>query len=420
MTEAVSAQGAAKAPRLVRRERMLVLILLAVIPLSQIPIDAYTPAIPDMITELNTSSTLVQNSVSAYVLGMSIGLLPIGIIADARGRKPTLLVCLGILFVASLGCALTGDIYTLLALRFIQGLGGCATMVIVYAIAADSFRGARLTSISGLLGASWGLAPVLAPAVGGLLVQYVSWRGIFVLIAVLAMVAAAVIFFVLPETLAVDRRTPIRPREIGGVLAATLRRRIFVGLTLIFAVFASAQLMFGVVAPLLYETQLGLTPAFYGLIALLVGVANLIGELSTSYFATRISARMLGFSALVSFSLGAVILAVSGTLVGPHLLWITLGGVLALAGCGALCPLAYGLVMGLFTRNLGLIGGLTSAVCYLFVAVAMAAAAGLPDDSQAPLGYIYVACAIAGFVLLALCLPRRATSRAGVPDATIA
>ncbi|GGF29843.1 Bcr/CflA family efflux MFS transporter [Subtercola lobariae] len=398
------------------RQRMLVVILLAIIPLSQIPIDAYTPAIPDMIAELHTTSTLVQNSVSAYVLGMSIGLLPIGIIADARGRKPTLLVCLGVLLVASLGCALTGDIYTLLVLRFVQGLGGCATMVIVYAIAADSFRGARLTSLSGLLGASWGLAPVLAPAVGGLLVQFVSWRGIFVLIAVLALLAAAVIFFLLPETLPDARRTPIRPREIRGVLASTLRRRIFIGLTLMFAVFASAQLMFGVVAPLLYEMQLGLSPAFYGLIALVVGAANLIGELSTSFFATRISSRMLGFAALASFTLGAVVLALSGTLVGPHLVWITVGGVLALAGCGALCPLAYGLVMGLFERNLGLIGGLTSAICYLFVAVAMGAAAGLPDDSQAPLGYIYVACAIAGFVLLALCLPRR--SRATTPTST--
>ncbi|MEF2977027.1 Bcr/CflA family efflux MFS transporter [Subtercola sp. YIM 133946] len=400
------------------RQRLLVLILLAVIPLSQIPIDAYTPAIPDMITELNASSTLVQNSVSAYVLGMSIGLLPIGIIADARGRKSTLLVCLGILLLASLGCAVTGDIYTLLALRFVQGLGGCASMVIVYAIAADSFRGARLTSISGLLGASWGLAPVLAPAVGGLLVQFVSWRGIFVLIAVLALLAAVVIFFLLPETLSVERRTPIRPREIGHVLAATFRRRIFVGLTLIFAVFASAQLMFGVVAPLLYETQLGLSPAIYGLIALVVGAANLVGELSTSYFATRISSRMLGFSALAAFSLGAVILALSGTLVGPHVLWITLGGLLALLGCGALCPLAYGLVMGLFDRNLGLVGGLTSAICYLFVAVALGAAAGLPDTSQAPMGFIYVGCAVVGFVLLAVCLPRRA--RAGGAAAGVA
>ncbi|RFA12560.1 Bcr/CflA family drug resistance efflux transporter [Subtercola boreus] len=398
------------APPSAAGNRLLIAILLAIIPISQIPIDAYTPAIPDMIVELGASSTLVQNTVSAYVLGMSIGLLPIGIIADAKGRKPTLLVCLALLFVASIGCALTADIYTLLALRFVQGLGGCATMVIVYAIAADRFRGARLTSISGLLGASWGLAPVIAPAIGGLLVQYISWRGIFVLIAVSALAAAAAVVLLLRETLAVEKRTPIDLREIGGVLASTLRRRIFIGLTLVFAVFAVAQLLFGVVAPLLYETQLGLSPAIYGLVALLVGAANLAGELSTAHFATRVSPRVLGFGALVSFTAGAIILSLSGVLVGPHFVWITVGGMLALAGCGALCPLAYGLTLGKFDRNLGLVGGLTSAICYLFVAITMSAAAGLPDDSQAPLGFVYVGVAVAGLVLLSLCLPSARTA----------
>jgi DHA1 family bicyclomycin/chloramphenicol resistance-like MFS transporter len=355
----------------------------------------------------------VQNTVSAYVLGMSVGLLPIGIIADAKGRKPTLLVCLALLLVASIGCALATDVYTLLALRFVQGLGGCATMVIVYAIAADRFRGARLTSISGLLGASWGLAPVIAPAIGGVLVEYISWRGIFFGLALAAVAAGVVVWLVLPETLAPADRTPVDVRRIGGVLASTLRRRIFIGFTLIFAVFAVAQLMFGVIAPILYETHLGLSSGLYGLVALLIGAANLAGELATAHFATRVSARVLGFSALVSFTAGAIILSVSGVLVGPHFLWITVGGMLALAGCGALCPLAYGLTLGMFDRNLGLIGGLTSAICYLFVAVTMSAAAWLPDTSQAPIGFVYVGVAVVGLVLLSLCLPgARARRRA--------
>jgi DHA1 family bicyclomycin/chloramphenicol resistance-like MFS transporter len=392
-------------PARVPSRRLLILILLGVIPLSQFPIDVYTPAIPDMIQEFGASATLVQNSVSAYVLGMSIGLLPVGIIADARGRKPTLLVCLALLFVASLGIAATTDIWLLLVLRFVQGLGACACMVVVYAIAADTHRGRELTALSGWLGASWGLAPVIAPAIGGLLVQFVSWRGIFVLIAGLAAVAALVVWRLLPETLTADNAEPIRPRLIVRVLGTTLRHKLFVGLTLVFAVFASAQLLFGVVAPLLYETQLGLPPAAYGGIALIVGAANLGGELATGSLATRISSRLLGFSALASFAVGAVILTMSGLLVGPDILLITLGGIFVMLGCGALCPMAYGLALGLFDRNLGLVGGLTSAVCYLFVAVTMGAAATLPDDSQTPIGVIYLGCAVLGGVLLALCLP---------------
>jgi DHA1 family bicyclomycin/chloramphenicol resistance-like MFS transporter len=389
-----------------RSRRLLIAIMLGVIPLSQFPIDVYTPALPDMIRELGTTATLVQNSVSAYVLGLALGVLPVGIIADARGRKPTLLVCLGILMLASIAIALTNDIGVLLVLRFVQGVGGSACMVVIYAIAADVTRGPQLTSLSGWLGASWGLAPVIAPAVGGLLVEFVSWRGIFVLVAVLAAAALVVVWLLLPETLAHEKREPIRPRAIARVLGLSLARRLFVGFTLVFALFASAQLLFGVVAPLLYETQLGIPPAAYGIIALVVGAANLGGELATGSLATRIPARALGFGAFTAFALGALVLLLSGILVGPHLVWITVGGMLVMLGCGALCPLAYGLALGLFDKNLGLVGGLASGVCYLFVAVTMGAAAGLPDDSQTPLGWIYVALAVAGGVLLALCLPR--------------
>ncbi|MGA1837772.1 multidrug effflux MFS transporter [Herbiconiux sp. 11R-BC] len=392
--------------------RILFAVLLGVIPLSQFPIDVYTPAIPAMVREFGTTATLVQNSVSAYVLGMSIGLIPVGVVADARGRKPTLLVCLALLAAASIGIALTTDITLLLVLRFVQGLGGCACMVIVYAIAADTVRGRELTALSGWLGASWGLAPVIAPAIGGVLVQFVSWRGIFVLVAALAALAALAVWRLLPETLAPEKASPVRLLAVARVLRAALRRPLFVGLTLVFAAFASAQLLFGVVAPLLYETTLGLPPAAYGVIALLVGAANLGGELATGSLATRISSRALGFSALASFSAGAVVIAASGLFIGPDLVLITVGGMLVMLGCGALCPLAYGLALGLFERNLGLIGGLTSAACYLVVAVTMGAAAGLPDDTQTPLGLIYLGVGVVGTVLLAACLPRARTRSA--------
>ncbi|WP_440710280.1 multidrug effflux MFS transporter [Herbiconiux sp. YIM B11900] len=414
MAGTAGSAGTDTAARMPNR-RLLIAILIGVIPLSQFPIDVYSPAIPRMVTELGSTTDVIQNTVSAYVLGMSLGLLPVGIIADARGRKSTLLVCLAILVLASLGIAATSEVWLLLVLRFVQGVGGCACMVVVYAIAADTSRGPQLTALSGWLGASWGLAPVIAPAIGGALVQFTSWRLIFVLIAVLATIAALVVWRLLPETLAPAKATPIRPRAIGGVLAGALRQRLFVGLTLMFAVFATAQLLFSVQAPPVFEDVLGLPPAAYGVIALLVGAANLGGELATGSLATRVSARTLGFSAFAAFMIGTLVLLISGLTVGPDIVLITIGGMFALLGCGVLCPLAYGLALGLFSRNLGLIGGLTSAVCYLVVAIAMGAASGLPDDSQTPLAFIYLGCAVVGALLLVLCLPRNARAPHATP-----
>jgi DHA1 family bicyclomycin/chloramphenicol resistance-like MFS transporter len=370
--------------------RRIVAILLMVIPLSQIPLDAYTPALPDMALELGSSNAAMQNTVTAYMLGMSIAFIPVGVIADAFGRKPVLLSCLSIVVVTSLGCSVSGDVPLLLVLRFVQGAGACACMVLSYAVAADCFSGNRLTSISGLLGAAWGLAPVLAPAVGGILVQFISWRWIFALIAVLAAVVGLLVAIALPETLPAAQRDAIDVRRTAGVLVAAVRHRVFLSLIVVFGLMASAQLVFGVVGPFLYQEQLNFSPAAYGVMALIVGGANLLGELACGTLATRTSSRRLALGALAVFGCGAIVLVVSGASVGVNAVAITVGASLALAGCGVLCPQMYGLALGLFHRNLGLIGGVVSAGCYLIVSGAMATAGLLPERSQAPLGWLYV------------------------------
>jgi MFS transporter, DHA1 family, multidrug resistance protein len=405
MAELNSQVSETEATPLRMESRGVVALLLAVIPLSQIPLDAYTPAMPDMVRDLSSSNALVQNTVTVYVLGMCLALIPVGMLADFWGRRRALLAGLTLLIVASVGCAAATDIWVLLGLRFLQGLAASSCMVIPYAVAADLFRGARLTSVSGLLGIAWGLAPVLAPAVGGLIVQYVSWRFVFVSMAMLAGMVVVVILLRLPETLPADKRVPFHPASAGKILAGALRNFRFVAYTSVFGVIASAQLAFGVVAPFLYQQNLGLSAAAYGLIALVVGGANLSGEMACTSLATRTTPRQLCFGALGVYFAGALVLVFSGMVLGSSFLPITLGGMLALAGCGTLCPTMYGMALGLFSRNLVLIGGFISSLCYLAVSVTMALAAYLPETSQAPLGWVYVAIGMIAASLLAISLP---------------
>ena len=241
--------------------RGIVAILLTIIPLSQIPLDVYTPALPRMALDLHAASASVQNTVTAYMLGMSLAFIPIGVMADAWGRKRVVLACLSVVVLTSVGCAVAPNIVVLLVLRFAQGAAACACMVVTYAIAADCFSGARLTSVSGVLGAAWGVAPVLAPGVGGLLVQFISWRAIFVLIAGLAACAAAIVAIALPETLAPPARSPIDERSTARTAFGALRNRVFVCFVLVFGVMAAAQLTFGVVSPFLYQDGLGFPPS---------------------------------------------------------------------------------------------------------------------------------------------------------------
>jgi len=397
--------------------RHIVVILLMVVPLSQIPLDIYTPALPRMVVDLHSSSTAMQNTVTAYMLGLSIGFVPVGLVADAWGRKRVLLACLAVLIGTSLLCAAAPNVPLLLAMRFLQGLAASACLVLSYAVAADCFRDAKLTSVSGLLGASWGLAPVLAPAVGGLLVQFVSWRLVFVLIAVLVAAVAGVVAIAMPETLSPQNRSPIQMGHTVRVRTAILRNRVFGCFVLIFGLMAAAQLAFGVVGPFLYQGRLGFAPAAYGLVALGVGAANLVGELACGYFAVRTSTRRLAFSALAVFGAGALILTVSPGVVGVNAWAITIGAALALAGCGVLCPQMYGEAMGLFTRNLGLVGGIATAGSYLIVSAALAVVGALPENTQAELGWLYITCGMTALALLGWATSsRRAVAQKASPS----
>jgi DHA1 family bicyclomycin/chloramphenicol resistance-like MFS transporter len=391
----------------------IVAILLCVIPLSQIPLDVYTPALPQMVTDLGSTPTAMQNTVTVYMLGMAIGFIPVGVLADAWGRRRVLLTCLGVVVLTSLLCAVAPNVPFLLAARFLQGLAACACMVLPYAVAADCFRDAKLTSVSGILGAAWGLAPVIAPAVGGVLVQFVSWRVIFVFLAVVAALVAGLVATAMPETLAVADRSPIAVRAASRAIGETARNPIFVCFVLIFGLMASAQLAFGVAGPFFYQDQLGFAPAAYGAIALAVGAANLLGELACGYFAVRTGTRQLAFSALALFGLGTAVLVVSGMTIGINAWALTIGAALALAGCGVLCPQMYGLALGLFTKNLGLVGGIASAGCYLIVSVALAVVGALPENNQSTLGMLYVVCGLAALVLLAWATSRLQSMNAG-------
>jgi DHA1 family bicyclomycin/chloramphenicol resistance-like MFS transporter len=393
-------------------DRRMVAILLLVIPLSQIGLDVYTPALPEMTAAFDASNELVQNTVTAYILGMSVSFIPTGLIADAVGRKRVLLAGAGLLALTSVGCAVAVNLTLLLGMRFIQGIGASACLLMAAAIAADRFRGAKLVSVLGLLGAAWGAAPVLAPAVGGFVVAHGSWRLVFELFAVSVAAVTLLVAKTMPETLPAQHRAPIDLRAAAGVLGEALRHRVFLGFVVMFGLIGAAQMVFGVVGPFLFEGGLGFSPAAYGLVALIVGTANLAGELACGGLAQRTTTRRLALAAWSVMILGAVTLVVSAETVGVHGWVITLGAALVLCGIGVLDPQSKGLAMGVFDRNIGLVGGLVNTCCYLIVSAAMALMAYLPERSQAPLGWFYVASGVAFVVILLVTVRQQATPAA--------
>jgi MFS transporter, DHA1 family, multidrug resistance protein len=370
--------------------RRIIAVLLIVAPLEQVGFDIYAPAMPRIAEHFAATNTLVQNTATVYVLGMALVVLPVGLWADAIGRKRVLLSGLALMLLTSVGLALADSLPLMLALRFVQGFGAGTCLLLAATMAADCFRGAKLVSVLGMLGAAWGAAPVIAPAVGGFIVQYGSWRLVFVVLAVLVAAVAALVAVALPETLQPEHRAPIDVRAAAAVLGRALRHPAFVAFTAMFGLVGAAQTAFGVAGPFLYQVDLGFSSAAYGFLALAVGAANFVGAASCGALAQRTTTRRLAMAGAAVLALGGAVMVASAQFVGVSAVFITAGAGLAMLSTGVLDPLTKGLAMGVFNRNIGLITGLISTVCYVSVTISMAMVAWLPENSQAPLGWLYV------------------------------
>ena len=216
---------------------------------------------------------------------------------------------------------------------------------------------------------------------------------------------------VLPETLPQERRSPIDLRAAAGVLGEALRHRAFVAFAMMFGLVAAAQTVFGVIGPFLYQVGLGFSSATYGFIALGVGAANFVGAAACGALAQRTTTQGLAIGGSVVLALAGAVMLASAQFVGLSALAIAGGAAVALLSIGVLDPLTKGLAIGVFSRNIGLITGLISTFCYGSIALAMALMAWLPERSQAPLGWFYVAAA-AGLVMVLMTTVQH-TSRAG-------
>ena len=393
-----------------RAARRLIAVLLLVAPLEQVGFDIYTPALPKIAAHFAASNALVQNTVTAYMLGMALVVLPAGLIADAIGRKRVLLSGLGLMVATSIGCAVADSMPLMIGLRFLGGMGAGTCLLLAAAIAADCFRGAKLVSVLGILGAAWGAAPVVSPAIGGFIVQFGSWRLVFVVLAALTAAVTVLVATVLPETLEPQRRSPIDVRVATGVLREALRHGTFVKFAIMFGLVGAAQMVFGVAGPFLYQVGLGYSSTTYGFIALAVGAANFVGAAMCGALAQRSTTKRLAMAGAAVLAAGGAVMVASAHLVGLNFWFITAGAGLALLSTGVLDPLSKGLAMGVFSHNIGLIAGLISTFCYVSITGAMALVAWLPEDSQEPLGWLYVAIAVGLITLLLTTVKRTATA----------
>lgn len=210
-----------------QKERSLILILGTVAALGPFSIDTYLPGFPAIAEDLNTDIANVSLTLTSYFIGISVGQLIYGPLLDRYGRKKPLLIGLCLYFIAAIGCAFAPDINSLIALRLLQALGGCVGMVASRAVVRDSFPPNESARIFSSLILVMGVAPIVAPTVGGYITALLGWRWIF---AILALFSAFLLFLIgkfLSESKVPDKGVSLRPRSVGANYWKVLKNREF-------------------------------------------------------------------------------------------------------------------------------------------------------------------------------------------------
>lgn len=378
----------------------IVLGLLSVI--GPFAIDMYLPTLPAIGRSLAADTAQVQLSIMSFMLASAVFSLVYGPVSDMVGRKPPLYFGIALYIAGALGCALAQSIEWLVAFRFIQGVGACASFSLPRAIVRDNYTGAAAAQLFSLLMLVFSISPILAPSVGSLVIQFGDWRGIFWVMSGAGVLALLLAVFVLKET---------RPREarvessLGSALRGygmLLRDGRFLGLSLIGGFGLSSFMAFIGSSSFVYQSHYGLTPTLYSL-AFSVNAVGFFGASQATGTLVRrfglnavVRGAVWGFTAamLVLFALFAAGVDSFGVLAGLMFVAFSFLG-LVLPTTGVLAMEEQGEFAGTASALMGTLQTITGAVV-------MGIVAAFFNGTAMPMVTGFAACAVIAFVLTQL------------------
>lgn len=274
-------------------------------------IDMYLPSLPILTTELDTTASLTQLSLTACFIGMAVGQILIGPYSDMKGRRNPLLVSLLFYTVSSVMCMFVQSVWLLIILRLIQGMSGSAGIVISRASLRDVFSGAELTKYFSMLMLVSGLAPILAPVIGGVLLKYMSWRGIFGVLTMIGCVMFASVFFGLKETLTAERRKTGGIKEVVHTFGQLLRDKAFIGYALIQSFAMGALFAYISGSSFVLQDIYGLSPQAFSMVFAMNSIGIVLSSQITGRLAGKMNIHVLLRFGLIMAVLNATLLVIS-------------------------------------------------------------------------------------------------------------
>ncbi|WP_372599688.1 Bcr/CflA family multidrug efflux MFS transporter [Amphritea sp.] len=346
----------------------VIITLAAAVALGPLSTDMYLPSLPGLTRVFDTSVDQVQVTLSVFLYGFAFAQLIYGPMADRFGRKPIMLGGLLLFILSSIGCALSTTIEQLILFRFLQALGACGGPVLGRTMVRDIHGPVNAAKVLSMMGSIMALAPAVAPVIGGYMVALFEWTSTFIFLGVYAIAAALLIAFKVPESLAPENRSSLRPLTILNNFSTLLKHRQYLGYSLCCSFIFSGLFAFLSGAPFVLIDYFQVPAEHSGIFYAIASCGFLTGTLIAHRTGTGIGINgILRRGTTVSVLAGVAMLLPA--LMDIHNLWITaltqvvymvgVGMVMPQAMAGALAPFAT--IAGTASSLLGFIQSISAA-----------------------------------------------------------
>jgi MFS transporter, DHA1 family, multidrug resistance protein len=376
----------------------VVLLLGAMIGLGPLSIDMYLPSFPTIEREFGAASGSLQLTLATYFVGLAVGQAFYGPISDRFGRKPPIYFGLALFALSALGCAASTTVTQLATFRLLQGLGGCAAMVVTMAIIRDCATGAAAARLFSRLILVMGIAPIVAPLAGGWVLTQLGWQWIFYFLTAASTLAFAGVYFLLDET-----RNPahVAPLSVPSVLRSygqLLKDRSFVGYALVGATAITGMFAYIAGSPFVLIEVYGVEAQNFGWFfganaaAFILG-SQINGRLVGRFGATRVLHRAVLIPAVAGLALAAF------ALVGWLPLYVLSFGFFAYMGSlGYINPNSMALALAKQGHRAGTASALSGSVQFVFATVVGVIMSAWHDGTAWPLAVVMAVCGVSALV----------------------
>jgi len=297
----------------------LVLLLGVLSAFGPFVVDLYLPSLPQLASFFETSASMTQLTLTTAMIGLAVGQLLLGPLSDKFGRKIPLIISLVIYIISTVLIIYAPNIESMIVLRVIQGLSSAGSVVISRAVATDLYRGREMTRFFGLLMTINGIAPIISPILGSLLLEYISWKGVFVFLALIGVIVL-LFCFRLKESLSIENRLQGSIFATFSTFGVIIKNRLFMSYVGIESFLLGAMFAYIAASPFILQSFYGLSAFIFSLCFGANGAALVIGANIGGKLPNR-QALAIGVLAFVV----AALYTIAVLIIQPHWLFVEIG-----------------------------------------------------------------------------------------------